>query len=434
MDGLSADRLYGIVKTSFSVVKDEVNKKPIYQLKDILLSGLAIFSQKYPSLLSFENDLASSDAKTHNLKSLMGIEAIPSDTQMRERIDRIDTAQLRPVFLDVHKHAKDKGVYDQFIYNDYFLLAVDGTGLFSSDSIFCDSCMTKKRSSGEISYEHQALAMVMMHPDKKQVLPLAPEFISNQDGHTKNDSERNAAKRLLVKTRAENPEMPIIIVEDGLSSNAPHIELLKELNMGFILGAKPGDHTFLFKNLETAREDNTLDSFTVNIDGIKHEVEILKNARLNASTQIQINLIQIKITNKKGKTTTFSRVTDQVLNRETWHQIMRAGRCRWKIENETFNTLKNQGYNFEHNYGHGYKHLCNNFGTLMFLQFLLDQLMELGWPLFQTVRDMHSNRQTIWNHIRALFFFMPLPNWNDLFLILTGKLRIGLIPVESNSS
>ena len=30
---------------------------------------------------------------------------------------------------------------------------------------------------------------------------------------------------------------------------------------------------------------------------------------------------------------------------------MRAGRCRWKIENETFNTLKNQGYNFEHNYG-----------------------------------------------------------------------------------
>ena len=34
---------------------------------------------------------------------------------------------------------------------------------------------------------------------------------------------------------------------------------------------------------------------------------------------------------------------------------MRGGRARWKIENETFNTLKNQGYHFEHNYGHGKK-------------------------------------------------------------------------------
>ena len=32
-------------------------------------------------------------------------------------------------------------------------------------------------------------------------------------------------------------------------------------------------------------------------------------------------------------------------------------RARWKIENETFNTLKNQGYHFEHNYGHGEQHL-----------------------------------------------------------------------------
>ena len=123
-----------------------------------------------------------------------------------------------------------------------------------------------------------------------------------------------------------------------------------------------------------------------------------------------------------------------MLNREIWRQIMRAGRCRWKIENETFNTLKNQGYNFEHNYGHGYKHLCNNFGSLMFLQFLLDQLMELGWGLFQEARDMYSSRQAIWNNIRALFLFVELPKWNDLFLIMAGKLRLGLIPVEPNSS
>ena len=56
---------------------------------------------------------------------------------------------------------------------------------------------------------------------------------------------------------------------------------------------------------------------------------------------------------------------------------MRGGRARWKIENETFNTLKNLGYNFEHNYGHGKKYLSTVFGLLMMLAFLLDQIQEL---------------------------------------------------------
>ena len=89
MDALSADCLYGIVKKSFSGLKDSVGKTPTYSLPDVLLSGLAIFGQKYPSLLAFENDLAISNAKADNLKKLVGIEKIPSDTQMRERIDRI---------------------------------------------------------------------------------------------------------------------------------------------------------------------------------------------------------------------------------------------------------------------------------------------------------------------------------------------------------
>ena len=31
--------------------------------------------------------------------------------------------------------------------------------------------------------------------------------------------------------------------------------------------------------------------------------------------------------------------------------LTEIGRRRWKIENETFNTLKNQGYHIEHNTG-----------------------------------------------------------------------------------
>ena len=66
---------------------------------------------------------------------------------------------------------------------------------------------------------------------------------------------------------------------------------------------------------------------------------------------------------------------------------MRGGRARWKIENETFNTLKNQGYHFEHNYGHGKKNLPVVLAMVMLLAFfLVDQAQQRCCPLFQAAR------------------------------------------------
>ena len=63
--------------------------------------------------------------------------------------------------------------------------------------------------------------------------------------------------------------------------------------------------------------------------------------------------------------------------------LTKTGRARWRIENETFNTLKNQGYQFEHNFGHGYKNLSHVFGLLMFQAFLIDQVQQRCRGRFQ---------------------------------------------------
>jgi len=75
-----------------------------------------------------------------------------------------------------------------------------------------------------------------VHPDSPVVIPLAPEPIIKQDGETKNDCERNAAKRFLARVRQDHPDLPLIIVEDALSSNAPHIRELQKHHLRFILG------------------------------------------------------------------------------------------------------------------------------------------------------------------------------------------------------
>ena len=83
---------------------------------------------------------------------------------------------------------------------------------------------------------------------------------------------------------------------------------------------------------------------------------------------------------------------------------MRGGRARWKIENETFNTLKNQGYNFEHNYGHGEQNLSVVFAMLMMLAFLVDQTQQLCCALFQAVWAKLGSKRLLWERMRALFY------------------------------
>ena len=83
---------------------------------------------------------------------------------------------------------------------------------------------------------------------------------------------------------------------------------------------------------------------------------------------------------------------------------MRGGRARWKIENETFNTLKNQGYPFAHNYGHGQQPLCVVVATIMMLAFLVDQTQQLCCALFQALWAKLGSKRRRWERMRALFY------------------------------
>jgi len=84
------------------------------------------------------------------------------------------------------------------------------------------------------------------------VIPLAPEPIINEDGHSKSDCERNATRRWLKSFRRDHPHLPVIVLKDALSSNAPRLDDLRETNAHYIIGGKPGDHAFLFRFLAAA--------------------------------------------------------------------------------------------------------------------------------------------------------------------------------------
>ena len=137
-----------------------------------------------------------------------------------------------------------------------------------------------------------------------------------------------------------------------------------------------------------------------------HTFKILNNVPLNQSNQdVRVNFIEYWEYSKKKDKVTYhnSWVTDFTLTKNNAYTIMRGGRARWKIENETFNTLKKQGYHFEHNFGLGKKHLAEVFTMLMMLAFLVDQTQQLCCPLFQAVLAKLKYKKTLWHRIRSFF-------------------------------
>ena len=116
-----------------------------------------------------------------------------------------------------------------------------------------------------------------------------------------------------------------------------------------------------------------------------------------------------------GESQQFSWVTDLELDESTIRQVPRGGRARWKIENETFNTLKNQGYHFEHNYGHGEQQLSVVFALLMMLAFLVDQVQQRCCALFRAVWTKLGSKRLLWERMRALFYDYAFASMRQLF-------------------
>jgi len=384
-------------------------------LIDALMSGFGMFSLKDSSLLEFDDRRS----KDENLKNIYGLEKVPSDTQMRTILDPVSPEEIKPVFKDVYQVVKQNGVLGKLKYLGHYLVSLDGSGYFSSNTINCDNCLERKNSkTGEISYHHQMLAGAIVHPDLATVIPLAPEPIIKQDGERKNDCERNAAKRFMAQLRAGHPDEPFIITEDALSANAPHIRGLKKHNLRFILGVKPGDHVFLFEQVAQAHQAGLTTEYEVTRKNVTHRFRFINQVPLNASNQdVLVNFIEYWEI-KGNKVQHFCWITDLTVTKINVFDLMRGGRARWKIENETFNTLKNQGYNFEHNYGHGQQNLSVNFALLMMLAFLVDQVQQLAFPLFQVVLKKEGSRKRLWQHRRALFYTLEFASLEDIFRAL----------------
>ncbi len=412
---LSAPALLNQVRKDFAKIPDPRRYGQQFSLTDVLMSGLAVFSLKFPSLLKFDEQRNEARIRA-NLKSLFGVEQAPCDTQLRSVSDQVNPAEICAPFIHINQRLYDHHLLEDFRYLNGFLVSIDGTGQFASSSIHCPQCCQRHHQNGTVGYYHQLLAAVLVHPDQKQVLPLFPEAITHQDGENKNDCELNASKRLVQQLRKAFPNWPIRVVEDSLFANGPHIKLLKELNIGYIVSVKPDGQESLFEEVRNRILKNQCEEFEeLGKDQILRGYRWISDIHLNKShPDIRVNFLDYWEI-RDGKEFNFSWITDIQLAQINVELVMKGGRSRWHIENQTFNTLKNQDYEFEHNFGHGKQYLATVFALLMMLAFLIDQVQEYGCVFFQAARQRFRSRTSLWIKIKGLFTEFFIESWEVLW-------------------
>src|SRR5919197_421565 len=124
---LCADALFRLLHEHFATIVDDGVDEVEIPLDDALLSAFALFSLKAPSLLAFDTQRAAG-----NVKTIYGMERAPCDTRMRERLDPVSPASLRPSFKMVFRQLQRGKALDPTVFlNSHYLVALDGNEYFS---------------------------------------------------------------------------------------------------------------------------------------------------------------------------------------------------------------------------------------------------------------------------------------------------------------
>ena len=235
------------------------------------------------------------------------------------------------------------------------LIALDGTEFFCSQKLGCPHCLTRKRANGKTESYHCLLSATVVAPGHSKVVPLMPEFIAPQDGGRKQDCERNAVRRWFAKHSARLAPLRPVFLGDDLFACHPVAKTITDAGDDFIFTCKPTSHKTLYdfidgaefrRHEEKVRRRNTKETLRYRwIEAVP-----LRDGK----DALLVNCIGFEIVDAKGKFKySMAWVTSLPVSKDNVAEIVACGRARWKIENESFNVLKNHGYELEHNFGHG---------------------------------------------------------------------------------
>lgn len=395
-----------------------------YAMADIGLSAFSLFFMQSPSFLAHQRALARAQGRS-NCQSLFGMARIPTDNHIRAMLDPVAPERLYPLFDRLLGRLEARRGLEVFRrLGGRLLVALDGTEYFRSQKISCANCARRARKDGTVDYHHNMVSATLVAPGRDRVVPLAPEFIAAQDGSDKQDCESRAVRRWLATHGPRLKRLGPVYLGDDLYSRQPICESVQAVGGHFLFVAKPSSHPTLYQWL-------------AGIELPRHQERVKKGRHFqtrryrwlgdvpirDGDDALLVNWLEIEVVNKAGKVTyRNSFVTDLPIDKDNVAELAACGRARWKIENETFNVLKSNGYHLEHNFGHGKEHLSALLATMNLLAFAFHSLCDLIDALWTKARQALGPRRRFFEHLRTITSYLVFPTWQTLIrTLITGQ-------------
>ena len=385
-------------------------------MADFGLSAFAMFFMQSASFLSFQRRLEKGHGRS-NCQTLFGIERIPSDNYIRDMLDDAAPSLLAPCFERTEQLLLEPAMRQAFgRLGGRTLVALDGSEYFCSYRINCPHCLTRKRSNGKIESYHSLLAATVVAPGHSKVVPLMPEFIVKQDGAEKQDCERNAVKRWHEKHGARLKPLRPVYLADDLFACQSVVQRLIAGDDDFIFTCKETSHRALYDFIEGCEFERREIKIRKGKTSETHRCRFIEKVPLrDGEDAVLVNWIGFEILDAKGVVkykTAF--VTSLPVTKDNVADVVACGRARWKIENESFNVLKNHGYELEHNFGHGENFLAMTLAALNLLAFAWHTLLDLLEPPWRRAREAAEKRKSFFSYLATITSFAIFPAWSDL--------------------
>ncbi len=392
-----------------------------YSVEEAVIGGFIAFFMQSESFLEHQGHLKSRSG-LDNAQTLFGLEKIPTVAQIRNILDLIEADSLFEVFAQVYHMLKAGGYLRRFEWMDgQMLVPLDGSEYHRSETIHCQCCSSQTHSNGTVSYFHQALFPAIVHPQCSEVVSLAPEFISPQDGAKKQDCETNAAKRWITGHQSLFEAFQITLLGDDLYSRQPMCQHAVSAQFNFIFVCLPTSHTTLYDWLDFLEANGEVYT-TQERQWNGSQVELWHYRYCNQvplrdeQPAMKVNWCEVRASRESDGEQLYhnSWITNHDLDAQSVVCVSNAGRSRWKTENENHNILKTRGYHLEHNFGHGKRHLAKFLVTLNLLAFLFHTVLEWVDTGYQQARTLRETRKGFFSDLLSLTKYFIFDDWQHL--------------------
>jgi hypothetical protein len=341
---------FGKLGDMFQTVRQDKRgqKRIIYPIESLLFTGMLMYICLLGSRRNITYKLRGSATAEEKSKKLFGTEHIPHGDTLNYGFKGMKVEEMQGVVSGmVATLVRQKVLAKWRLFDYYYLIAIDATGVLSFSERHCPYCLTQKLNNGTTRYYHPVLEAKLI-TENGFAFSLMSEFIENREaGASKQDCELKAFYRLAERLKKRFPRLPMCLLMDGLFAGGPTFDLCKQHDWKYLIVLKDNDLVDInqeFEALLTLTPENQKQVTLKNGDlqtyrwmnGIsytdaqqkQHTVSVLESIETSAG---------------KGQTSKHKWLANFLVTSGNVTILAKSGRLRWKIENEGFNTQKNGG-------------------------------------------------------------------------------------------